>query len=230
MIKIEDRQLLVPGELMAEGSDYLSGEGTYRDGDNIYSSLLGIGEVKAKFLKVVPISGRYIPKQGDTVLGVVMEVMSSAWIVDVNAPYDSLLPLSLAVPYLTNRNEDITRFYDIGDLIVAKVANVSKNKQVLLDMKNHDCRKLTGGRIIEIGATKVPRLIGKSGTMISMIKTSCNCQIMVGQNGRIWIDCPRETEDLAIKAIYKIDNEAHIPGLTERIRQLLERGNANAVQ
>jgi len=230
MIRIEDRQLLVPGELMAEGPDYLSGEGTYRDGDNIYSSLLGIGEVKAKFLKVVPISGRYIPKQGDTVLGVVMETMSSSWIVDINAPYDSLLPLSLAVPYLTNRNEDITRFYDIGDLIVAKVANVSKNKQVLLDMKNRDCRKLTGGRVIEIGATKVPRLIGKSGTMISMIKDSCNCQIMVGQNGRIWLDCPRETEDLAIKAIYKIDNEAHIPGLTERIRQLLERGNANAAQ
>ncbi len=228
MIKIKDRQLLVPGELMAEGPDYLAGEGTYREGSNIYASLVGIGELKGKFLKVVPLSGRYMPKQGDMVLGVVSEVMSSSWIVDINAPYDSLLPLSFAVPYLANKNEDITRFYDIGDLVVAKIANVSKRKHVLLDMKDRESRKLKGGRLIEIGATKVPRVIGKSGTMVLMIKDICKCQIVVGQNGRIWIDCPHETEALVIEAMHKIENEAHIPGLTERIRQFLIRGTENA--
>ena len=228
MIKIKDKQFMVPGELIAEGPDYLAGEGTYRDGENIYASLLGVCEIRDKFLKVVPVSGRYMPKPEDTVLGVVCEVMSSSWIVDINSPYDALLPLSLAVSYLPSKNEDITRYYGLGDLIVVNIANVSKNKQVLLDMKGRDCRKLNGGRMIEIGATKVPRLIGKSGTMILMIKELCKCQIVVGQNGRVWLDCPPETENLAIEAIRKVDAEAHIPGLTERIKQFLTRGTENA--
>jgi len=37
-------------------------------------------------------------------------------------------------------------------------------------MEDRRCRKLRGGRIIQIYPSKVPRVIGKKGTMVKQIK------------------------------------------------------------
>jgi len=221
MIKVQDKDLVVPGELIAEGADYLAGEGSYREAQGIYASLFGVVEVKAKFIKVVPLAGRYLPKPGDTIIGVISEVNQSSWIVDLNSPYDAILPLSLAVPHFVESGEDISRYFDIGDVIIAKVNNVTKSRNVALTMNGRDLGKLRGGRIVEINPTKVPRLIGRSGTMVGMIKEMAGCDILVGQNGRVWLNCPLEKENLAVAAIHKIEEEAHIPGLTERVKTFL---------
>ncbi len=224
MIKVQDKDLIVPGELIAEGADYLAGEGSYREGQGIYASLFGVVEVKGKFIKVVPLAGRYLPKTGDIVIGVISEINQTSWIVDLNAPYDSILPLSLAVPHFVESGEDISRYFDIGDVIIARVNNVTKSRNVALTMNGRDLGKLRGGRIIEISPTKVPRLIGRSGTMVGMIKSETGCEILVGQNGRVWLKCPLEKENLAVEAIHKIEEEAHIPGLTERVKAFLAGG------
>jgi exosome complex component RRP4 len=73
------------------------------------------------------------------------------------------------------------------------------------------------GRIIDVTPSKVPRLIGRSGSMIAMLKNETNCNIFVGQNGRIWLTGKDKGMDMAVKAIFKIERESHIPGLTDRM-------------
>jgi exosome complex component RRP4 len=68
----------------------------------------------------------------------------------------------------------------------------------------------------------VPRVIGKKGSMIKLLKQMTKCEITVGQNGNIWIKGERQMEDIVERAIFKIDQEAHIPGLTDRIKKILE--------
>jgi len=83
---------------------------------------------------------------------------------------------------------------------------------------------LKGGRIIEITSSKVPRVIGKQGSMITLIKEKTECKIIVGQNGRVWISGPTpEKEILAVDVINKIEHEAHLDGLTDRIKEYLEK-------
>ncbi len=89
-------------------------------------------------------------------------------------------------------------------------------------MKERGLHKLNGGQIIEIQPIKVPRVIGKKGTMISMIKKYTGCRIIVGQNGRIWIDGNTDGVEKATRAIRKIEAEAHTKGLTIRIEKLLK--------
>jgi exosome complex component RRP4 len=54
-----------------------------------------------------------------------------------------------------------------------------------------------------------------------MIKQATNCQIIVGQNGLIWVQGNPKEEALAIQTIKKIEKEAHTPGLTEKIKAFL---------
>ena len=55
--------------------------------------------------------------------------------------------------------------------------------------------------------------------MINMLKKETGCQITIGQNGRIWIRGKTpEDEAIAANAIKKIEREAHISGLTDRVR------------
>ena len=92
-------------------------------------------------------------------------------------------------------------------------------------------RKIRGGKVIEINAYKVPRIIGKQGSMITMIKDATGCSIFAGQNGRIWIrgQTP-EAEMLATKAIEIVENESHIPGLTDRVKKFLEDNKVKVVK
>ena len=222
-ILVKERQLVIPGETLATGLDFLPSSGSFRVNNEIKSKILGLTKIKDRFIGAIPLSGVYIPKMGDGVIGFVDDMQTTIWVVDINSPYDAILPLGEAVgEYVDLNKTDISVYYDIGDVIYAKVLNISKSKRVQLTMNDHRTRKLIGGRILKITPSKVPRVIGKAGSMIELIKDKTKCQIIVGQNGIIWIK--GENEGLATKAILTIERESHITGLTDKISALLDKG------
>ena len=87
-LMIEDKQFVIPGQRLAEGMDYLPANGTYREEDNIYSAQLGIVNVVGRLVKVISLSGRYIPKTGDTVIGKITNIGFNGWMVDINYAYE----------------------------------------------------------------------------------------------------------------------------------------------
>jgi exosome complex component RRP4 len=91
-------------------------------------------------------------------------------------------------------------------------------------------RKLDTGRIIRVNPNKVPRIIGKEGSMVSMIKAETNCRITVGQNGVIWVSGNPKEELIAVSMIRKIERESHISGLTERIKAEIENAKKGESQ
>lgn len=62
-------------------------------------------------------------------------------------------------------------------------------------------------------------MIGKHSSMLNILKAATKCEILVGKNGLIWIKGPNQQK--AVEAIDKIDREAHLPGLTDRIIDFL---------
>lgn len=220
---VKEKQLVTPGDLLAKGLDYLPTSGCYRINNEIRAKLLGLVRLKDRFVGIVPLAGVYIPKPGDGVIGLIEDMQSTLWILDVNSPYDAILQLGEAVgEFVDITKTDISVYYDIGDIVYAKVLNVTKSKQVQLTMNDYRAKKLTGGRILTITPSKVPRLIGKEGSMIELIKNKTRCQIIVGQNGVVWLK--GEKEGLAAKAVLMIERESHISGLTDRITAMLDRG------
>ncbi|MGB9675611.1 MAG: exosome complex RNA-binding protein Rrp4 [Candidatus Bathyarchaeales archaeon] len=219
----ERKQLVVPGELIAE-DDYIAGENTYAEGKKIYASRIGLVDYENKKVNVVALRAFYIPKVGDIVIGTVTEIGFNGWTVDINAPYEALLRASdaLSRPFRPQK-DDLSQVLDIGDLIVAKIIAYDRAHNPQLTVAEPGLGKITRGQIIKITPTKIPRVIGRRGSMISMIKQETGCQIILGLNGVILITGKTpEDEQLAIMAINKIEEESHTSGLTDRITQMLK--------
>jgi exosome complex component RRP4 len=214
-----DRKVVVPGDLLSEDAKK-SGEGTFvRDG-RVYSLLYGLANYRDK-INVIPLAGKYVPASGDNVIGIVKDITFSNWIVDINSPYDGLLHIS-EYPKRVEADE-MSKYLRIGSSIMTRVKDVDPTMKVELTLNDRKLGPIKTGRVIEISHTRVPRLIGKGGSMISMLKKELSCNIFVGQNGRIWISGGAEDMDLALRTILLIEKEAHTNGLTDRIVDFLKK-------
>jgi len=226
---VKERDLVTPGDVLARGLDYIPSAGSYRAGTEVKSKFLGLVRLKEKIVSVTPINGVYIPKPGDGIIATVSDLQNTFWILDVNSPYDAILPISEATPERIEQGTDISVFFDVGDVIYCKVLNVSKSKNTSVTMDDYRAKKLIGGRLMTVAPSKVPRIIGKEGSMIELIKRFTGCQITVGQNGVVWLKGANEA--LAAKTILMIENEAHTEGLTDRITAMLkEEGKETVVK
>ena len=218
-IERKKREVVVPGEVLATGAEFLPGEGTRREGKDITATRFGLLEKSDKLVKVIPLNGTYIPRVGNTVIGKVTDITFNGWIVDIKAPHTAFLLVSECSGYINKK--DLAEHYDFKDNIVTKIKSI-KSRGIDLTMKERGLRKLEGGMIIEINPTRVPRIIGRAGSMVNSIKNETGCSIIVGQNGVIWIKGKNvEDEILAKKAIEMIAEKPFTEGLTEKIKEFL---------
>jgi exosome complex component RRP4 len=223
----EAKQLVTPGELLAEG-EYQAGENTYLETGKIFSSRIGLVDLDNKKVNVVALRAFYVPKLGDIVIGSVKEVGFNGWTIDIKAPYEAMLRASdvLSRPFKPQTDE-LSQVLDTGDLIVAKIASYDRAHDPQLTVGEPGLGKITRGQLMRVTPTKIPRVIGRKGSMISMIKQETNCQIILGLNGVILVTGKTVAEeDLAMKAIKKIEDESHTTGLTDRITKLLKEEKA----
>jgi exosome complex component RRP4 len=221
-----------PGELLAEGP-YFAGENTYREGTKIFSSRVGMAEVVGNKLIVVPFKGAYIPRIDDIVIGRVIDIGMSGWQVDIDAPYPAMLPAS-ETPLDRGRDagrRDLGHIYGVGDLMIAQVIAFDRTRDPLLTTKGRGLGKMSSGRVARITPAKIPRIIGKKGSMITMLKKETGTDIIPGQNGVILVTGGSpDHERTAAEAIYMIEREAHTTGLTDRVKaMILERMKGNIV-
>jgi len=217
----EVRPIVLPGELIEEKKGRKLGRNVYEENGKVFSKVLGIPKVSENEITVIPLAGVYFPRVGDKVIGIIREIEVAGWFVDINSPYVAFLPLAEAVEeYIDLSRADISKYYDIGDVIFCRISKVTKSKIVQVSMRGSS-QKLVGGIIIKITPSKVPRVIGKNGSMINLIKNKTGCKILVGQNGLIWIEGKEKAK--AVEAILTIEKKSHIYGLTEEIEKLLMR-------
>jgi exosome complex component RRP4 len=220
----ERKQLVAPGELLAEGP-YFAGENTYREGGKIFASRIGMADVIGNKLIVVPIKGAYIPRIDDLVLGRVTDIGMSGWQVDICAPYPAMLPMS-ETPMRRDRESgrrDLSSIHGVGDLVLAQVIAFDRTRDPLLTTKERGLGKITSGRVARISPAKIPRIIGKQGSMITMLKKETGTDIIAGQNGVILATGKNpDQERIAVEAIYMIEREAHTTGLTDRVKAMIQ--------
>ncbi len=215
------REIVVPGEVIVSGDDYLPGEWTERKGKEIVALRFGLADKSGRLVKIIPLSGTYIPRKGNVVIGKVLDITFNGWIMDIDAPYQSFLQAMEASKFV-NKN-DLSECYDIGDMVAVKVWSI-KRKGIDLTARGRNLGRLEEGIIIRVNSNKVPRVIGKEGSMINLIKTETNCDITVGQNGIIWIKGNKVEDELfAEKAILFVTEKSFVEGLTEKTKEWFDK-------
>jgi len=217
----EKREIVIPSQLLGEIKNKKAGKGTFVENGKIYAEVLGVLNLNQNYINVIPLKGRYDPVEKDFVIGIVQEAMASSWLVDINAAYPALLHVN-EVPWDVEFGET-ERYLNHGDSIMAKVLQVDQEKKLQITLKDRNLYKIKGGQIIAVEPSKVPRIIGKKGSMITLLKKYTKCRMFVGQNGRIWIDGDEDGVKKVIDTINLIEDEALSYGLTNRIEELLKK-------
>lgn len=218
-----ERKIVIPGEMIAKGNDFLPGEGTEKRGEEIVALRYGLAEESNRLVKVIPLSGVYQPRRGNVVIGKVENITMNGWLIDIGTADNAFLPLAEVPRYVSKDN--LEEVMDIGDMVVSKIFSINK-RGIDLSIKSRGLGKIEEGMIIKVNPNKVPRIIGKEGSMINLIKNETECTITVGQNGLIWIKGDKvENELFAKKAILFVTEKSFVSGLTDEVKNWFEEKN-----
>lgn len=196
-----DKQIVLPGDKIADGK--INAPHTYFDGASTYAAVIG---TKGENGRYTPLEGKYKPSVGDVVIGIVVDMRHAGYEIDLNLPQGGFIP-----------SRDVRLTLQLGDFVICRVKSVNEVGDVDLG----EVRRLPKGKIIEFPSVKIPRLIGKKSSMISLLKKYTGGDIMVGNNGLVWIS-EKNDIPLLIEAIEIIKRKAHRSGLTDEIANFLK--------
>ncbi|HEV8290230.1 MAG TPA: exosome complex protein Rrp4 [Candidatus Norongarragalinales archaeon] len=194
-----DKEIVSPGTLVSDKPVKL--EGTYVENGRTYAAVVSLKQED----RFVPLKGIYTPQYGDVIVGVISEERFSGYTVDLNSPFDGNISA-----------KEIREEFTTGDVVSGKIVAVNEMKEAVL----LEARKLSGGMVMDVEPVKVPRIIGRNGSMLQMLQQYTQSQITVGKNGRVFIKGGKT--QIASDAIHKIAAESHTSGLTERVKEWLE--------
>jgi len=217
------RKYVIPGDVVTTGP-FRPEQNVILEGNKIISTTIGISEIYDDSVKVIPLTGKYIPKINDLVIGKVISHTSLSWELDINSCYVGFLPAQdvFGRDFSAHADELATKLKS-GDLVAARIANFDRTRDPLVTISDRDLGKIDSGDLIKISPSKVPRLIGKRGTMIQTIEMATDAAITIGQNGWVVVSCESPEGLLkAKKAIEMVDEKAHVANLTDQVKEMLE--------
>jgi exosome complex component RRP4 len=216
------RRYVVPGDKIIEGS-FRPLMNVIKVGNSIIATRIGIAETGRDGVKVIPLSGVYIPRVNDIVIGKITDHSSLSWEVDINSCFSGHLPAQDVFGRdFSPARDDMGRQLATGDLIAARIIAFDRTRDPMLTIQDKDLGKIPRGELLKISPTRVPRLIGKRGSMIQTIEQATQTRILIGQNG-IVVVMGRNSDGvkLAMRAIRMVEEEAHTANLTQRVKVLL---------
>lgn len=216
------RKYVIPGDKIVDGN-FRPLMNVIRIGDSIISTRIGIAEAGRDGIKVIPLSGVYIPRINDIVIGKIVDRSSLSWDVDINSCFSAHLPAQDVFGRdFSPARDDMNRELATGDLITARIIAFDRTRDPMITVQDRDLGKIPRGESLKISATRVPRLIGKRGSMIQTIEQATQTRVIIGQNGVVVVTGRSQGGiELAVKAIKMVEEEAHTSNLTQRIKVLL---------
>jgi len=211
-------RLVYPGERLGTDDGSGIGHGIRNIGGELVAMRMGTLQKNGKVMTVNPLNSRYVPRAGDLVIGLVEGMTNNIWFLDIGASFNAILPMSLA-PWKVEFGA-VREHLNVGDAILCRVQEVDETQSAVATMKGMGLRKLKSGMIEHIPPHVISQVIGKGGSMLHTLKNIGDCRIVIGQNGRVWLDGDNSGIQGVRNALEVIRDTAHLPGLKERISAL----------
>ncbi|MGC9072220.1 MAG: exosome complex RNA-binding protein Rrp4 [Acidilobus sp.] len=220
----QKRYIVLPGEII-EGLEEYQRIYAYEHGNVTRAAVAGIVDAGQEGVNYVPLKGFYFPKVGDVVIGLVTSHGAANWFLDINSPYLGVLSVQdfFGVKQGGQVPDDLFSYLRIGDYVKVKIVAFDRTRDPLLTVQEKGLGRIVEGTVVTVKPVKVPRIIGRKGSMLEVLKSGTGCDFFVAVNGRVHITCPNEAlQEIAIMAIEMIEEQSHVAGLTKRVKDFIE--------
>ena len=194
-------RLVTPGASLGASKGRRLGHGVVENGGELIAVKLGALVESEDEISVIPSHTKYTPRPGDLVIGVVEAVQSNLWFLDINAPFNALLPMSLGpgkAEFGGARN-----VLNVGLTVLCRIQEVDETHSSVVTMKGLGLRRLDSGIVEEIPPHLMESIFSNPDVLKSF-KSSTMCRIILADNGRMWIDGDSESISKVISRIQKI--------------------------
>ena len=222
----DKKQYVIPGDVITTSPLRLR-ENVTLDGKRIIATSIGLTNIYDDSVRVIPLSAVYLPKIDDIVIGKIKSIFGNSWFADINSCYEGmLLGQDVFGRGSSPTMSDMKSRLDIGDLICAKIANFDRSREPLISIADQNLGKIDSGELVKISPPKIPRLIGKHGSMIQTIESSTDTSITIGQNGLIVLKSESGSNlDKIIKIFKMLDSTTDDSNMDEKIQKILDENN-----
>jgi len=229
-MKEEFERIVVPGSIIKRVGRVRLGEYISNIGRTYVSTLLGVLYKLNNEVGVIPYKDIYKPKPGDYIIGIVVSYAPSGWVIELGTYTKGFLP---AQDYLKDirfnpRKIELSNYIKVGDMVGAKIIEVNRHGYFLLTTRTNvkDKQKkhlgvLKDYYIIKVSSTKLPRIIGRKGNMIKIIKEKIDGEIIIAQNGVILYKGEYNNFKLLQKIVELIVYKTFASSLTDAVASIL---------
>ena len=178
-------RLVTPGAALGASEGRRIGHGILENNGQMIAVKLGRLIESDNEVSILPSHTRYTPRPGDLVIGVVEAVQSNLWFLDINAPFNALLPMSLGpgkAEFGGARN-----VLNVGYTVLCRIQEVDETHSSVVTMKGLGLRRIDSGIVEEIPPHLMQSLFA-SGDALKTLKDSSECRIILAENGRMWVN------------------------------------------
>jgi len=215
--------LVIPGDKICNDSSGKIGHGALKLNDSIIATKLGYVVEKAGEISVKPLHTTYFPRPGDLVLGYIEGMRANIWFIDLGAPFNAILPMSLApvkVEFGATRDA-----MDVGTTVLCRVQEIDESHSSVVTMKGMGLRKVNSGFVDSVPPHVVSLLSSGDNDIITKLKDTSNCRIILCANGRIWVDGDPDGIRIARDALSFIRKNSDCGDLSSKVSKYLIEGN-----
>mmetsp|Transcript_14023 Transcript_14023/g.23230 ORF Transcript_14023/g.23230 Transcript_14023/m.23230 type:complete len:249 (+) Transcript_14023:35-781(+) len=194
-----------PGEQIARVCDFekvVLGDGIVRDDQILRATCIGVlqWDANASRLWIAGERKRYVPVQGDHVIGVVTNAQVEEYRLEIGAAAKAMLPV-LAFDGATKRNRP---HLQVGTLVYARVTLANKDMEPEVSCaappgvsaKDWVTREsifgeLTGGHVFDCPAALCLELSGPNCAVLQRIGDVAPFELAVSANNRVWLNAEK---------------------------------------
>jgi exosome complex component RRP4 len=221
----DQKNFVFPGDVIVTGH-YRPEQNVILEDGKLIATAIGFSEMNDDKVKVIPLTGLYIPQIDDLVIGTIVSHNALSWEVNINSFYPGiLLATDVFGRDYSPSKDDLSAKLNVGDIVAARVANTG-SRDPLITINGQNLGKIDSGELVRISPAKVPRLIGKQGSIIQTIEAATNTSITIGQNGLIVFACDNSTSlKKSIACIKMVDLLLDDSNLEKKIQNMLDENN-----
>lgn len=190
------REIVIPGEHVGS-NPHIMGQNVYAMDGQVYSAVMGIKNERDNEISVVPLNGKYMPVENDTLVGIIKSEKFSGYEVEINSFYTSFAS-----------KKELRDPLKVGAIVTCKVTKVNELNEADIGF----VRSMGDGEIVMVNPSRVPRIIGKNNSMLNVVKNGTGANVFVGKNGLVHVS--GGNTELAKETLLRINEHAHVENLT----------------
>lgn len=217
----DDKKVVVPGEVLRD-KKLRPGDKVIKTMKGLVATTYGILSIERNRATVIPYKEIYRPRMDDLVVGAIVGYGNSGWFVDIGSYTKAFLHVSEVInEKFDSRYDELSNYLRIGDIILAKVTDVARLGYFQITIRDKGLGKITDAFFIKVNPVKLRRIIGRRGSMITLIKKNIGGEITLAKNGVIVFKGDYNAY-IKLKEIIKLISEkTFASGLTSKVSEIL---------